>query len=159
MKTKKETYENILPQIEKIVSASSESTAKLEKICRLLRDSVTYFDWVGFYIWNGGKKILELDKFVGANTEHKTIPAGNGICGQVAETRRTTTVQNVSRVENYLACSLEVQAEIVVPVFQNGKFVAELDIDSHTAAPFSNEDEYFLEKICTRIGELFSNES
>ena len=30
----------------------------------------------------------------------------------------------------------EVITEIVVPVMKNGKFIAELDIDSHSPAPF-----------------------
>ena len=155
MRTKKETYENVLPQIEKIVSKSVETIDKLEKICRLLQDSVAYFDWVGFYIWNEKTANLELGPFVGTETEHKIIALGKGICGQVAESKKTMIIQEVYREENYLSCSFEVQSEIVIPIFHNGNFVAELDIDSHSHSPFSEEDKIFLERICGKIGELF----
>jgi GAF domain-containing protein len=65
-------------------------------------------------------------------------------------------VQDVTQVDNYISCGLEVQSEIVVPIILNGKFVAELDIDSHSAAPFTDEDSIFLEKICKLLTQHFT---
>jgi GAF domain-containing protein len=48
-----------------------------------------------------------------------------------------------------------VQSEIVIPVFKNGTFVAELDIDSHALAPFTDEHRVVLEGICEDVSELF----
>jgi len=56
---------------------------------------------------------------------------------------------------NYLACSVAVKGEIVVPVFSAGRFVAELDVDSHTASPFAAEDRAFLEEVAALAGGLF----
>jgi GAF domain-containing protein len=64
-------------------------------------------------------------------------------------------VQDVTQVENYISCGLEVQSEIVVPILKNGRFVAELDIDSHSPAPFKPEDDQFLTKICNLLSQHF----
>jgi L-methionine (R)-S-oxide reductase len=64
-------------------------------------------------------------------------------------------VQDVSNIDNYIACSIDVQSEIVVPVLKNSDFVAEIDIDSHAFAPFTNRDQELLETIAYKIKELF----
>jgi GAF domain-containing protein len=38
---------------------------------------------------------------------------------------------------------------------KNGKFVAELDIDSHSPAPFNEEDNKFLAKVCDLLIDCF----
>lgn len=64
-------------------------------------------------------------------------------------------VQDVTQVENYISCGLDVQSEIVVPVLKDGKFVAELDIDSHSPAPFTSDDSEFLAKVCELLTDRF----
>lgn len=58
-------------------------------------------------------------------------------------------------MDNYIACSLDVQYEIVVPILKNGKFIAEIDIDSHAFSPFTKRDEDLLEMIASKISYLF----
>jgi GAF domain-containing protein len=101
------------------------------------------------------KKGLDLGPYSGAHTEHLYIPLNKGICGQVAQNKQTMIVQDVSMVENYLSCSINVQSEIVVPIIKNGEFVAELDIDSHSRAPFTEKDTILLGKICSELVCLF----
>jgi len=81
------------------------------------------------------------------------IPFGRGICGQAAERKETFVVQDVSKETNYLSCSPEVKSEIVVPIMKDGRVLGELDIDSHSLAPFTDEDREFLENICRLISE------
>ncbi|MBE0520488.1 GAF domain-containing protein [Candidatus Bathyarchaeota archaeon] len=63
-------------------------------------------------------------------------------------------VQDVSKETNYLSCSPNVKSEIVIPIFKNGEIVGELDIDSHTPSPFTDEDREFLEKVCEMVSNL-----
>ena len=44
---------------------------------------------------------------------------------------------------------------MVVPVFRDGKMVAQLDIDSHEKDAFGELDRSFLEDVCVVVGELF----
>jgi len=127
----------------------------LFRICELLKKEVYHYDWVGFYVLNKDRNELVLGPYVGKPTPHTNIAVGKGICGQVAKIGRTMVVQDVTQVENYISCGLDVQSEIVVPVMKDGHFVAELDIDSHSPAPFTEEDSKFLAKICERLSDRF----
>ena len=127
----------------------------LLRICELLKQEVYHYDWVGFYILDQEKNVLVLGPFVGKPTPHTHIAVGKGICGQVAESGKTIVVQDVTQVENYISCGLDVQSEIVVPVLKNEIFVAELDIDSHSTAPFAADDSEFLTKVCDLLTDYF----
>jgi len=116
---------------------------------------VPHYDWVGFYMVDAEKmNELVLGPFVGDPTEHVRIPFGKGICGQAAERGETFVVQDVSEQNNYLACSLNVKSEIVVPLIKDDKVVGELDIDSHEVGPFTDDDREFLEEIAGLVVKL-----
>ena len=144
-------FERLEDEVRRMIGRYAPDSRVLEATAELLREEVEYYDWVGFYIAEPGEEELVLGPFSGAETDHVRIGYGDGICGQSADTGETFTVQNVEKEDNYLSCSPEVKAEIVVPVFQAGEFRGEIDIDSHELAPFGPEDERFLE---TLVGEL-----
>jgi len=150
----KVNFSSILEKIRDIMNRPSSKNEKLRGICELLRDSIPYYNWVGFYILDETRKYLVLGPFVGEKTEHVKIPVGKGICGQAAEKKETFVVQDVSKETNYLSCSPEVRSEIVVPIFKNGEIVGELDIDSHTVSVFTEKDRKFLEDISQMVSEL-----
>ena len=149
----KPDFKKVLAQVEELIRSNPENL--FFQICDLLKKEVYHYDWVGFYILDKEKNELVLGPFVGKPTQHTHIAVGKGICGQVAENAQTMIVQDVTQVENYISCGLEVQSEIVVPVIKDGKFVAEIDIDSHSPAPFSAEDELFLSQICNLLTDKF----
>ncbi|MEP0213981.1 MAG: GAF domain-containing protein [Cellulophaga sp.] len=123
-------------------------------ICELLEENVPYYNWVGFYFKNGDKNELKLGPYVGEPTDHVIIPFGKGICGQVAVSNENFVVPDVQAQDNYIACSISVKAEIVIPIFVNGENVGQIDIDSGTPDPFSKEDEDFLEFICEEVAKI-----
>ena len=146
--------ESILQSVDDILEMENERETILLKICELLKNEVYHYDWVGFYLLEQNN-MLVLGPYVGKPTDHTHIPVGKGVCGQVAESGLTMIVQDVTQMENYIACSLDVQSEIVAPVIKEGKFVAEIDIDSHSPAPFSEKDQILLEAIALKICHLF----
>ncbi len=146
-------FDEIYNQIIELMKSNPEDL--LLQICKLLKEEVYHYDWVGFYILDQEKSELVLGPFAGKPTQHTHIPVGKGICGQVAASGQTMVVQDVTQVENYISCGLEVQSEIVVPVLKNGKFVAEIDIDSHSPAPFNQADSEFLTKVCELLANQF----
>ena len=149
----KPNFEEVYQKIAALVKINPDDL--LLRICELLKQEVYHYDWVGFYILDQAKNELVLGPFVGKPTQHTHIAVGKGICGQVALSGQTMVVQDVTQVENYISCGLEVQSEIVVPVLKNGKFVAELDIDSHSPAPFTEDDNEFLVKVCDLLTNHF----
>jgi len=145
----------LLQEIESFISSGSTRSEILLNTCKLLKDKVYHYDWVGFYLIDEQHSNLVLDSYAGKSTEHTVIPVGKGVCGQVAESCKLKIVQDVSQEGNYIACSIDVQSEIVVPVLKEGKFVAEIDIDSHSPSPFTPDDEMFLTSVCQKLSVLF----
>ena len=141
-------------RIDVIVDSTISTEEKLQKVCQLLSDEIDYYNWVGFYFKNGDKNELKLGPYVGDATDHTIIPYGKGICGQVAESNETFVVPDVYAQDNYLACSIETKAEIVVPIFKDGQNIGQIDIDSHTINPFTADDTKLLDYICKRVGEI-----
>ncbi|MDY7395324.1 GAF domain-containing protein [Aureibaculum sp. 2210JD6-5] len=137
-----------------ITTNNSTYTEKLQEICDFLKESIDYYDWVGFYFKNGDKEELKLAQFAGEPTEHTIIPFGKGICGQVAVSNKNFVVQDVSEQDNYISCGWKVKSEIVIPIFVNGENIGQIDIDSHTVNPFTKEDEELLEFVCKEVSKL-----
>jgi len=146
---------NLQPKIMAIISDSDTSIdTRLKGICTLLKESVPYYDWVGFYFKNGDKEELKLGPFAGEPTDHTIISFGKGICGQVAVSNENFVVPDVKAQDNYIACSLNVKAEIVVPLFLKDKNIGQIDIDSNTPNPFTKEDEQFLEFVNREVAKM-----
>lgn len=149
----------ILQELKPLVSdlttrKNSTTDEKLLAICQLLEKEISYYNWVGFYFKNGDKNELKLGPYVGEPTDHTIIPFGKGICGQVAVSNQNFVVPDVSAQDNYIACSITVKAEIVVPIFVNGENIGQIDIDSNTPDPFTEADERFLEFVCKNVATI-----
>ncbi|MCX2679972.1 GAF domain-containing protein [Galbibacter sp. EGI 63066] len=149
------TFDSLKPEITSIATNNELSVNdRLTKICEVLRNNISYYDWVGFYFKNGDKDELKLHAFAGEPTDHTIIPFGKGICGQVAVSNQNFVVPDVKAQDNYIACSIFVKAEIVIPLFINGENIGQIDIDSHTANPFTEEDETFLEFVNQQVAQI-----
>ncbi|MHA3047628.1 GAF domain-containing protein [Riemerella anatipestifer] len=147
--------ENLKIKLSEIISDNHLSKdEKLKTICEVLDQEKSYFNWTGFYFKNGNKEELILGPYVGAPTDHTIIPFGRGICGQVAISNKTFEVPDVMAEDNYLSCSIDTKAELVVPIIKNGENIGQIDIDSHTINPFTKEDVKLLEWLCAKIATM-----
>ena len=135
-------------------SPKDNTEEKLQKVCHLLDQEIFYFNWTGFYFKNGDKEELILGPYVGAPTDHTIIPYGKGICGQVAVSNETFVVPDVHEQDNYLSCSIDTKAEIVVPIMKDDQNLGQIDIDSHKVDPFTNEDREMLEWLCAEVAKI-----
>ncbi len=149
-------FQKLKPRVEAILEKNDQSTdERLLELCELLKAEIPYYNWVGFYFRNGDKEELKLGPYAGEPTDHTIIPFGKGICGQVAVSNQNFVVPDVKAQDNYIACSIHVKAEIVVPLFVNGENIGQIDIDSNTPDPFSPEDERFLEWVNEEVAKIF----
>lgn len=147
--------QSLTPKVLDLINSNVHNTdERLLSICELLEKNVPHYNWVGFYFKNGDKNELKLGPYVGTPTDHTIIPFGKGICGQVAVSNKNFIVPDVKAQDNYIACSINVKAEIVVPIFVNGENIGQIDIDSNTIDPFTKEDETFLEFICAEVAKI-----
>ena len=147
-------YDQLKTKISSLVKESINTEKTLYKICEILKSKISYYDWVGFYFKNGSKQELKLGPYAGLDTDHKIIPFGKGICGQVALTNKNFVAPDVEKQNNYIACNINVKSEIVIPIFVDGKNIGQIDIDSNILNPFSKRDEEFLEYVCAKVSTL-----
>ena len=146
-------FEKLKSEITVLIENSKEVNQTLSSICDALKSKIPHYDWVGFYFKNNKRELI-LGPYAGKPTDHSTIPFGKGICGQVAVSNKNFVVPDVQAQNNYIACSLEVKSEIVIPIFVRGENIGQIDIDSNTLNPFSKADETFLEFICAKVATL-----
>ncbi|WP_438962738.1 GAF domain-containing protein [Nonlabens sp.] len=147
--------ESLKEQVTAIIELSTqEARVKMQEICDLLQDQVSYYDWVGFYMAHETEPTLHLWSQAGEPTDHTIIPFGKGICGQVAVSNKNFVVDDVHAQDNYIACSIHVKSEVVIPLFKNGKNIGQIDIDSNTAQAFTTADERFLEWVNEQVGTI-----
>ena len=151
------TFEDLKPLVSTVTKdITLPIFDRLKGVCQLLQDNLEAYDWVGFYFANHEKRTLHLSAYVGDPTDHLVIPFGKGICGQVAESNSNFVVADVSAQDNYIACSITVKAEIVVPLFIDGVNVGQIDIDSKTIDPFNADDEEFLAYVNEEVAVLLN---
>ena len=147
-------YDILLKEIKLYLETSSSLEESLKWICNLLKKRVQKYHWVGYYMNDEKHKRLVLKCFSGKPTSHKIIPYGKGICGQVANKKKTIIVDDVESEENYISCNIDVKSEIVVPLFLNKIIIGQIDIDSNFPSAFNSHDELFLIEINSLVSKL-----
>ncbi len=149
-------YQALQEELNAIAEAAETVEDLMSVIVGRLQERLSHFHWVGFYMIENGRPgeepMLVLGPYVGAETPHKRIPLNQGICGAAVSTGKTLVVDDVNSDPRYLACSIDTKSEIVAPVFLKNKVVGELDIDSHTAAAFGEEDRKLVEHCASLVG-------
>ena len=139
-----------------LARAKALEDAQRESV-ELVRRELAGYDWVGYYMLDArDENFLDLGAYSGAATEHTRIPVSEGICGAAVATGETLVIDDVRADPRYLACSLETQSEIVVPIRVRVKIVGEIDIDSHARAAFGGADRNFVEEWARLVGEWMS---
>ena len=146
--TKKEKYEELLPQIEALIEGETNVVGVLANVSAAIRSSLGYF-WIGFYVVKND--VLQLGPFQG-DVACYTIPFGKGVCGAAWEREETIIVKDVEEFPGHIACSSLSRSEIVVPVKDPAGMVwAVLDIDSTNLAEFDEIDKEGLEQIAALL--------
>lgn len=134
------------------------SDALLRYAVRHVAKADPRFDWVGVYLMDDEKNDLWLHNYIGSPTEHARIPVGTGVCGSAVEQMTNIRVDDVSEVENYLACNPDTQSEMVVLIRAGDEVFGQIDIDSSDKAAFTEEDETALVAVADKLAEQIAAE-
>ncbi|MGH7545435.1 MAG: GAF domain-containing protein [Gemmatimonadota bacterium] len=119
-------------------AAGEPADAVLRRAVQALKDAQPKYDWVGIYLLEGEELILH--EYIGAPTEHTRIPVGVGVCGTAVARGEDLNVPDVTALDNYLACSVGTQSEIVVLIVRGDRILGQIDIDSDAKGAFGDED-------------------
>jgi GAF domain-containing protein len=157
---KSDKQDEVRDAVDQLNSEVLSADQFMAKITLLLNERMLKYSWVGFYMLEDGAQppVLVLGHYQGAMTPHTRIHLNQGICGAAASSGKTVVVDDVSKDSRYLACSLETKSEIVVPIFVRGEVVGELDIDSHFAAAFGEDDRDLVEYCAQLVGQRLDSE-
>ena len=135
------------------IAGAPDPAAAAQRTVELLHDRFTYYDWIGIY-WVEGSDLV-LGPWVGPEaTEHARIPIGTGVCGAAAASGQTEIVPDVDADPRYLACFASTRSEIVVPIFDGGEVIGEIDVDGSDLDAFDEMDARFLEEVAALVAPL-----
>ena len=147
---KKSIYKNIYNTIESLFNSSPPLSfqAKMSLTASVLAYQFKNWIFCGFYVSSGDKN-LEIGPYQGKILPCTNINYGAGVCGTSAMKKETIIVEDVYEYANYISCDPDTKSEIVVPIFNEEKLKAVLDIDSNKRNDFDKIDKENLEKIST----------
>lgn len=149
-------YEQFLKEFALFIEGETEEISVLANTTAALREAFDWF-WIGFYIVHGEELIL--GPFQG-NTACFRIRKGRGVCGTAWAKACTQIVPDVEQFPGHIACNSRSRSEIVVPVWQDNKICAVLDVDSDQLNTFDEIDCQYLEQLCLLISQtLYCNKT
>lgn len=135
----------IVSRVEQSVNSGGSRDEVLREAVSVLKQEREHYNWVGIYLLEGDTLVLH--NYIGKPTDHTHIPVGKGVCGVAVAQGANQIIGDVTRLDNYLACSAETRAEIVVLIKQDGLILGQIDIDSDLEDAFNHEDEALLSDV------------
>ncbi|MGH2416995.1 MAG: GAF domain-containing protein [Candidatus Limnocylindria bacterium] len=137
------------------IAEAAGPEAAAQRVVDLLHDRFPHYDWVGVYWVSSDGDDLVLGPWTGPEaTQHTRIPIGTGVCGAAAASGQTEIVPDVNADPRYLACFASTKSEIVVPIFDGGGVIGEIDIDGSDLDAFDETDARFLEEVAALLAPL-----
>ena len=142
-------YRDLASALEGLIAGERDGIANMANAAALIWETLPDLNWAGFYRNVGGE--LVLGPFQGRPACIR-IPFGQGVCGAAAATLEVQRVDDVHAFPGHIACDSASASELVVPIVENGKLLAVLDLDSPTPSRFDADDEAG----CTRLAAILS---
>ena len=144
-------YEMIRRQTESLAEESSDYIPVMANVSSLLFHTLPDINWAGFYLVK--EDSLLLGPFQG-KVACVRIAKGRGVCGTAWEEDSVQLVPDVHAFPGHIACDSASRSEIVVPIHQQGKVVAVLDIDSPLPDRFSEADREGLTALADTLEDI-----
>jgi GAF domain-containing protein len=133
------TAEQICTQLEALKQRKRPLDEILSLAVELVHNSSPTYHWTGIYELFPDQ-VLRLGPFIGAPTNHVFICVGQGVCGSAVAAGKNMNIPDVSKADNYLACSEETRSELVVLIRKGDHIFAQIDIDSHELNAFEDAE-------------------
>ena len=125
-----------------MLNPNEPTVTNLSNVVAALKQTFEKISWVGFYL--SKEEMLYLGPFQG-KVACTRIKFGNGVCGTSALKKETQVVPNVHEYPGHIACDVETNSEIVIPIIFNNNVYGVLDLDSTQFSAFDETDKIWLE--------------
>lgn len=141
-------YQEAQQSLRAVLYSGEDIIARMSTISCVLKQTLPYYFWVGFYRVNPQKpEELIVGPYQGT-LGCLQIPFTKGVCGACATRLQTILVPDVHAFPGHIACDSRSQSEIVVPVFDSkNNLLAVFDVDSESSGAFDTTDQEWLERI------------
>ncbi len=120
----------------------------------LVHEASPKHHWTGVYELFPDQ-VLRLGPFIGAPTNHVFICVGEGVCGSAVAEKKNMNIPDVTKADNYLACSQETRSELVVLIRKGDHIFAQIDIDSHELSAFDPETQKMVEAVADCLADAY----
>ena len=97
---------------------------------------------------------LRLEAFAGRETEHTSIPVGQGVCGTAVASGTDQNIPDVRAIANYIACNAVTRSELVVLIRRGRLILGQIDVDSDLPDPFTREEEAAVRVVADALAVL-----
>jgi GAF domain-containing protein len=144
--------EAVVRALQGAFARDGERQCLLDLVATRLRAAGPPYTGVYLYMLHGDTLVLEA--FDGRPTHHTRIPVGHGICGRAVAEGRDLNVPDVSRAEDYLACSIETRSELVVLIRRHDEILGQIDIDSDVVDGFGGDEEAAVRAVADALAAL-----
>ncbi|NCP63087.1 MAG: GAF domain-containing protein [Paraglaciecola sp.] len=144
MTNKQQQYQELAKQVASLVDGEHDIIANMANISSLLYWSLSEVNWAGFYLLKDEQ--LVLGPFHGQPACIR-IPIGKGVCGTAVAQRKAQLVYDVHDFAGHIACDAASNSEVVIPIYQQDRIIAVLDIDSPSVGRFDQDDLQGLQSI------------
>lgn len=136
--SKPEQYAQLAAQARAVLQGERDRIANAANLAALIFHAVPGLNWAGFYFFDGTQ--LVLGPFQGRPACVR-IDLDRGVCGAAARSGQVQRVEDVHAVPDHIACDAASRSELVVPLFEAGRLLGVLDLDSPELARFDPEDQ------------------
>jgi len=138
-------YARICEQLEKLLTKTTDPTARMATIVAILHHKMPGFFWTGFYLLRNGE--LTVGPYQGS-LACQVLEKNKGVCWTGINQKETIVVSDVHLFPGHIACDSRSRSEIVVPLLDtNGMAYGVLDVDSKELNFFGEVDNLWLNKI------------
>jgi len=141
--TKDQFYNYLNMKLTGLICEEKDWLANLSNASALMWLLMDEINWVGFYLYKNDELVLGPFQGKPACTH---IEIGKGVCGTAVEKRETQLVKDVHDFPGHIACDIQSNSEIVVPIIIDNKIIGVLDIDSPIVERFDEVDKKHIEK-------------
>ncbi|MDR1234659.1 MAG: GAF domain-containing protein [Mycoplasmataceae bacterium] len=142
---------HLFETVKSLLNDEDDLISGLANVSSVINAYITNINWCGFYLIKNNKLVLGPFQGLPACTR---IDIGKGVCGTAAKTKTPLIVPNVHKFPGHIACDVNSQSEVVIPLFKNSKIFGVLDIDSPKLNRFKKAEVNTFIKIAALINKF-----
>jgi sigma-B regulation protein RsbU (phosphoserine phosphatase) len=147
-----------LAQIADALNTTLDLQTLLNRTSELVGSIIPYRIFAIFLL-NDRTNDLRMRFQIGHTTEaaRMRFPLGKGVIGQVALTRQSLMLNDVSTNEHYIPANPAVKSELAIPLIAKNRLIGVLDLESEQANFFKPEHLHVLTLTASRIAQAIEN--